>query len=123
MSESVQVTEKARELIARLKVRYGSLMFVQSGGCCDGSSPVCLREGELLLGPGDLLLGEIDGCPFYIDREQFDRWHKPQFLIDVASGEGDTFSIEGTEGLHFTTRTMDKAETQSSVPSECQIND
>jgi len=57
MSETVIVTEAARNLIARLKTRYGSLMFVQSGGCCDGSSPVCLKEGELLLGPNDLLLG------------------------------------------------------------------
>ena len=108
MSESVMVTEEARDLIARLKTRYGSLMFVQSGGCCDGSSPVCLREGEMLLGPGDLLLGEIDGCPFYIDREQYERWRKPQFLIDVAPGEGDTFSIEGPEGMHFVARTVSK---------------
>jgi len=86
MSETVIVTEAARNLIARLKTRYGSLMFVQSGGCCDGSSPVCLKEGELLLGPNDLLLGEIAGCPFYIDREQYERWRRPQFLIDVSQG-------------------------------------
>jgi len=115
MSESVMVTEKARDLIARLKTRYGSLMFVQSGGCCDGSSPVCLREGELLLGPGDLHLGEIEGCPFYIDREQYERWRKPQFLIDVASGEGDTFSIEGPEGMHFVARTVGKPDAQSHI--------
>jgi len=117
MSECVQVTEKARELIARLKARYGSLMFVQSGGCCDGSSPVCLREGELLLGPGDLLLGEIEGCPFYIDREQYERWQKPRLLIDVSQGEGDTFSIEGPEGLHFIAHTMSKSDTESFTSS------
>jgi uncharacterized protein len=116
MSESVMVTEKARDLIARLKTRYGSLMFVQSGGCCDGSSPVCLREGEMLLGPGDLLLGEIAGCPFYIDREQYERWRKPQFLIDAAPGEGDTFSIEGPEGMHFVARTVSKPDTQGHIP-------
>jgi len=112
MSESVMVTEKARDLIARLKTRYGSLMFVQSGGCCDGSSPVCLREGEMLLGPGDLLLGEIAGCPFYIDQEQYERWNKPQFLIDVSPGEGDTFSIEGPEGMHFVARTVGKPDAE-----------
>ena len=116
MSESVMVTEKARDLIARLKTRYGSLMFVQSGGCCDGSSPVCLHEGEMLLGPGDLLLGEIAGCPFYIDREQYERWRKPQFLIDVSPGEGDTFSIEGPEGMHFVARTVGKPDTQGHIP-------
>lgn len=108
MSENIMATEKARDLIARLKTRYGSLMFVQSGGCCDGSSPVCLRDGEMLLGPGDLRLGEIEGCPFYIDRELYERWRKPQFLIDVAQGEGDTFSIEGPEGMHFVARTAGK---------------
>ena len=116
MSESVMVTEKARDLIARLKTRYGSLMFVQSGGCCDGSSPVCLREGEMLLGPGDLLLGEIDGCPFYIDREQYERWHKPRFLIDVSPGEGDTFSIEGPEGMHFVAHTVGKPGAEGQIP-------
>ena len=110
MSECVQVTEKARELIARLKARYGSLMFVQSGGCCDGSSPVCLREGELLL-------GEIEGCPFYIDREQYERWQKPRLLIDVSQGEGDTFSIEGPEGLHFVAHTMSKSDPESFTAS------
>lgn len=105
MSVTVSATDAAHEVIARLKARYGALIFVQSGGCCDGSSPICLREGELLLGPNDLLLGEIDGCPFYIDREQYERWKRPQFLIDVASGESDTFSVEGLEGLHFVART------------------
>jgi len=116
MSETVIVTEAARNLIARLKTRYGSLMFVQSGGCCDGSSPVCLKEGELLLGPNDLLLGEIAGCPFYIDREQYERWRRPQFLIDVSQGEGDTFSLEGPEGVHFVARTMSQPEAKRRIP-------
>ena len=74
MSETVMATEAARDLIVQLKARHGSLIFMQSGGCCDGSSPVCLSEGELLLGPNDLLIGTIAGCPFYIDREQYERW-------------------------------------------------
>lgn len=67
MCVTVSATEAARALIARLVARYGELIFMQSGGCCEGSSPICLREGDLLLGPNDLLLGEIAGCPFYID--------------------------------------------------------
>jgi uncharacterized protein (DUF779 family) len=113
MSEIVKATEAARELIASLKARYGSLMFMQSGGCCDGSSPICLREGELLLGPGDQLIGEIEGCPFYIDREQYERWRKPTFLIDVLPGESDTFSLEGPDGMHFVAH--------SSSDEACQV--
>ena len=105
MSETVTATEAARELIARLVARYGPLIFMQSGGCCEGSAPMCLPEGELLLGPGDLLIGAIAGCPFYIDQEQYERWNRPQFLIDVVPGESDTFSLEGLEGVHFVTRT------------------
>jgi uncharacterized protein (DUF779 family) len=105
MSETVTATEAACELIARLKAGYGPLIFMQSGGCCEGSAPMCLPEGDLLLGPGDLLLGEIAGCPFYIDQEQYERWNRPQFQIDVVPGESDTFSVEGPEGVHFITRT------------------
>jgi uncharacterized protein (DUF779 family) len=104
MSEAVIATDAARKLIMQLKARYGSLMFMQSGGCCDGSSPICLRDGELLLGPNDLLLGEIDGCPFYIDQAQYERWRKPLFVIDVEPGESDTFSLEGSDGVHFVVR-------------------
>jgi uncharacterized protein len=64
MSAIVIATDAAHELVVRLKARYGALIFMQSGGCCDGSSPICLRAGDLLLGPNDLLLGEIAGCPF-----------------------------------------------------------
>ena len=105
MSETVKVTEAARDLITRLKSRYGQLIFMQSGGCCDGSSPMCYQEGDFLTGPNDLLLGEVEGCPFYIDQEQYERWREPQFLIDVAAGDGDTFSLEGPEGVHFVART------------------
>jgi uncharacterized protein (DUF779 family) len=116
MSDTVTATTAARELIAQLKARNGSLIFMQSGGCCDGSSPMCLREDDLLLGPNDLLLGEIEGCPFYIDREQYERWRSPQFLIDVASGDGDTFSLEGPLGMHFVARTTNKPADEEKHP-------
>ena len=93
MSETVEATDAACALIQRLYIRYGPLMFVLSGGCCDGSSPICLRDGEFLLGPGDLFLGSIAGCPFYVDREQYERWRSPQLVIDIAPGDSDTFSI------------------------------
>ena len=100
----VRATDAAFAAIERLRARHGPLVFVQSGGCCDGSSPVCLAEGEILLGPNDLVIGELAGCPFTIDREQDARWNEPSFLIDVAPGGGDTFSLEGSDGIHFVAR-------------------
>ena len=72
-SPRVVATESAVAEIRRLRDEHGPLMFFQSGGCCDGSSPMCFPDGELLLGPNDLLLGEVDGCPFYIDADQDER--------------------------------------------------
>jgi uncharacterized protein (DUF779 family) len=100
----VTATDAAVAAVEGLKARHGPLMFVQSGGCCDGSSPICLREGELLLGPGDVLLGEIAGCPFYVDREQYERWRSPNLVLDVGPGGGDSFSLEGADGIHFLAR-------------------
>ena len=94
----VRATDAALAAIGRLRARHGPLVFVQSGGCCDGSSPICLCEGEILLGPDDVLIGELAGCPFYVDREQYARWRRPSFVIDVAAGGGDSFSLEGPEG-------------------------
>ncbi len=100
----VRATDAALAAIDRLRARHGPLVFVQSGGCCDGSAPVCLAEGEIMLGPNDLRVGELGGCPFYVDRELDARWNEPSFVIDVAPGGGDTFSLEGPEGIHFVAR-------------------
>jgi uncharacterized protein len=70
-------------------------MFFQSGGCCDGTSPICLKKGELPAGPHDVRLGHIGGAPFYIDSDQYERWGTPRFLIDVSSGAAEGFSLEG----------------------------
>jgi uncharacterized protein (DUF779 family) len=103
VAQQVVATDAAVRVLRNLKAAFGPLMLVQSGGCCDGSSPICLREGELLLGPDDLLLGEVDGVPFYIDGEQFERWNRPQLLLDVAPGSAEGFSLEGLAGVHFVT--------------------
>lgn len=102
---AVRATGAALEVIDRLEAAHGPLMFFQSGGCCDGTSPMCLKDGELPISPGDVLLGEIGGAPFYIDGDQYQRWGKPHFLIDVSTGAAEGFSIEGLEGVHFITRT------------------
>jgi uncharacterized protein (DUF779 family) len=105
----VEATEAALAAIERLRARHGPLVFVQSGGCCDGSSPVCLPDGELLLGREDILIGEVGGCPVYVDRELYERWRRPRLLLDVAPGGGDSFSVEGADGIHFVARTPAEA--------------
>ncbi len=97
----VVATESAVAEIRRLKTEHGPLMFFQSGGCCDGSSPMCFPNGELLVGPNDRLLGEIGGCPFYIDADQYERWRRPVLVLDVAPGAGSGMSLEGVHDVHF----------------------
>ncbi|MEG4975735.1 DUF779 domain-containing protein [Microcoleus sp. K4-B3] len=101
----VTATAAALKLINYLTTQHGELMFHQSGGCCDGSSPMCFPDGELIIGDGDVLLGEIGGCPFYIAAQQYKYWEHTQLIIDVASGPGGSdFSLEGPDGERFITR-------------------
>jgi uncharacterized protein (DUF779 family) len=97
----IVATDTAIAELRRLRAEHGPLMFFQSGGCCDGSSPMCFTDGELLVGPNDLLLGEVDGCPFYIDAEQYQRWNSPRLVVDLAPGAGSGMSLEGVHDLHF----------------------
>ena len=104
MSERVQATPEAIELIERLAGAHGSLAIFQSGGCCDGTSPIVLEAGEMPPGAGDRQLGTIAGAPFYIDAEQYERWGSPAFLLDVAPGEAQGFSLSDRD-RHLITRT------------------
>lgn len=105
----VSATAAALELIEQLTERHGPLAFFQSGGCCDGTAAICLAEGELPPGQNDLKLGEIGGSPFYVDAEQYERWDRPVFVIDVAPGEAEGFSLQGPEGVHFVSRSPREA--------------
>lgn len=100
----VLATDTALELIERLKAEHGELLFHQSGGCCDNSAANCYLPGEITIGPGDVHLGDIGGCPFYIGRAQYEYWKHTQLLIDVIDGHGGTFSLEGPLGKAFHTR-------------------
>jgi uncharacterized protein len=100
----VSATARALELIRELAERHGALLFHQSGGCCDGSAPMCLARGELLIGEQDVFLGEIGGQPFYIGAAQFEYWKHTHLIIDVVNGRGGMFSLEGPLGLRFLTR-------------------
>lgn len=106
MVERVVATPEALELIALLKRKHGdNLFFHQSGGCCDNSAANCYIEGDLTIGSGDIHLGNIGGCPFYISASQYEYWKHTQLIIDVIDGHGGgTFSLEGPEGKAFHTR-------------------
>lgn len=100
----VLVTEEARKLIDQLRQQHGELMFHQSGGCCDGSAPMCFRKGQFRVGDNDVLLGEIDGCPFYMSRSQFEYWKHTQLTVDITKGRGASFSLEIPLGVRFLIR-------------------
>ena len=108
----VTATDSARALIATLRAKHGELMFHQSGGCCDGSAPMCFPQGEFIIGDYDRLLGHIGGVPFYISGPQFEYWKHTQLIIDVVAGRGGMFSLDGPEGLRFLTRSRLFTETE-----------
>jgi len=104
MVERVSATPEALALIAVLANRNGPLLFHQSGGCCDGSAPMCYPAGEFRIGGQDVRLGEIGGMPFYMSRSQFEYWQHTHLIIDVVKGRGSGFSLEAPEGVRFLTR-------------------
>ena len=104
MVKRVTATEATIELLEKLREKHGPLLFHQSGGCCDGSSPMCYPEGDLMLGTQDLYLGTIGDTPFYINKKQYDYWKHTQLIIDVVDGRGGMFSVEGVEGKRFLSR-------------------
>ena len=100
----VIATPAAIALMETLKSKHGELMFHQSGGCCDGSAPMCFAAGEFRTGPADVQLGAVGGCPFYIGAAQFERWRHTLLIVDVVPGRGAGFSLEAPEGVRFLTR-------------------
>jgi uncharacterized protein len=100
----VHVTDEAKKVIAELRAKHGELMFHQSGGCCDGSSPMCYEKGEFIVGRADVWLGQIDGCDFYIAKDQFETWQHTELTIDVTAGRGASFSLEIPMGVRFVTK-------------------
>lgn len=102
--DQVVATDAAIVLMARLHGRHGDLMFHQSGGCCDGSSPMCYPRGEFLVGDSDVLIGTLGETPFYMSRSQFEYWKHTQLILDVVPGRGGMFSLENPEGVRFLIR-------------------
>jgi uncharacterized protein (DUF779 family) len=117
--ERVTATPAALELIAELRASHGAILFHQSGGCCDGSSPMCYPQGEFIIGDRDVKLGEIGGAPVYIGGAQFEAWRHTQLIIDVAPGRGGMFSLENGSERRFLTRSrvFSEAEMCSLAPA------
>jgi hypothetical protein len=108
--QQVLTTPAAVALMETLRAKYGPLMFHQSGGCCDGSSPMCYPLGEFMTGDSDVLLGTIGatddspGAPFYMSKPQFEYWKHTQLILDVVTGRGGMFSLDNGEGVRFLIR-------------------
>ncbi len=100
----VSATPAALALIAQLQAKHGALLFHQSGGCCDGSAPMCFPANEFLVGDVDVKLGDIGGVPFYMSQPQFAYWEHTHLIIDAIPGSGGMFSLERPTGLRFLTR-------------------
>ncbi len=100
----VSATDAARSLLREIVAEHGPVMFHQSGGCCDGSSPMCYRQGEFLLGDYDVRLGEIDGAPVYMGGAQAEAWTGAELVIDAVPGRGGMFSLDNGRERRFLTR-------------------
>ena len=100
----IDATPQALDLISRLVEHHGPVMFHQSGGCCDGSSPMCFPHGEFRVGSSDVQLGEVGGAPFFMSSEQFEYWSHTHLTLDVVKGRGAGFSLEAPEGVRFLIR-------------------
>jgi uncharacterized protein len=100
----VTATAAALDMIAALRQQHGPVMFFQSGGCCDGSAPLCFPAGDFNLSDTDVYLGHLDGAPFYMGLEQFEYWEHTQLIIDVVDGNGGMFSLDNGTGRRFLTR-------------------
>jgi uncharacterized protein (DUF779 family) len=100
----VAITPAAAAMVEQLRAKHGELLFHQSGGCCDGSAPMCYPRREFRIGAADVLLGTIAGCPFYIGADQYEYWAHTHLTVDIVPGRGAGFSLEAPEGMRFITR-------------------
>lgn len=101
MNSRVDISNEAIKVVDKLRQRHGELMFHQSGGCCDGSSPMCLEKGDLLLNENDVWLGNIHGCDFFMSKDQFEYWKHTHLTVDIVKGKGGSFSLDIPTGYRF----------------------
>lgn len=99
--ERVDATEEAKKVIDQLREKHGDLIFHMSGGCCDGSAPMCFEKGDFLIGSRDVYLGDVHGCPFHMASDQFEYYKYMHITVGVTQGRGSSFSLEIPLGLRF----------------------
>lgn len=104
LPDRVLATDEAIDFIEALRKQYGDILFHQSGGCCDGSSPMCYAQSDFMIGDQDVFLGTIAGVPFYMSKPQFEYWKHTQLIIDVVNGQGGMFSLDNGTGKRFLVR-------------------
>jgi hypothetical protein len=104
MTTRITISPEAIEVVNDLKKRFGDLMFHQSGGCCDGSQPMCFEKGDFKIGNSDVCIGSIEGCEFWMSKDQFEYWKYSQLNIHISKGRGSSFSLEIPMGLRFLTQ-------------------
>jgi uncharacterized protein (DUF779 family) len=102
--DKVTATPEALALLAEIVADHGAVLFHQSGGCCDGSSPMCYAQGDFIVGERDVKLGEIGGMPVYISENQYEVWKHTDLIIDVVPGRGGMFSLDNGREKRFLTR-------------------
>ncbi|WP_417261228.1 DUF779 domain-containing protein [Celeribacter sp.] len=102
--DRVILTDAARSLLDEIVAEHGPVMFVQSGGCCDGSSPMCYKDGDYLIGARDIKLGEVAGAPVWISESLFEIWRHSQMILDAGPGHGAGFSLDTGRGRCFLSR-------------------
>ncbi len=122
-TKRVLVTQKGIDLINQLKAKYGGLMFHQSGGCCDGSQPMCFEKGDFKVGQSDVCLGSIENCDFWMSKDQFEYWKHTQLTIDVVPGMGSSFSLEIPLGFRFLTQSRLYTEEEANDLEELRFMD
>jgi uncharacterized protein (DUF779 family) len=104
MTKRVTISPEAIVVVNDLKRKFGDLMFHQSGGCCDGSQPMCFEKGDFKVGNSDVCLGTIEDCEFWMSKDQFEYWQYTQLNIHITKGRGSSFSLEIPIGLRFLTQ-------------------
>ena len=119
-TQRVSITDKAAEVVEQLKKEHGELVFHQSGGCCDGSAPMCFPKDDFMMGARDLLIGNIAGCDFYMHEDQYEYTKHTHLTIDITEGRGSSFSLEIPLGLRFiaVSRLFTKEEEENLEPIE-----
>ena len=123
LPQRVSATPEALALIEELKAEYGPVMFHQSGGCCDGSSPMCYPVGDFITSEADIRLGEVGGAEFFISRSQFEVWRHTRMILDVVPGRGGMFSLENgrEKRFHIRSRILSEAEKAALGDVACEI--